>query len=156
MDGKDSKPEDRVIAAVEKVAGAVDRYGVPAVTFAVGAVALYYPAKDEAAKILPWLGTGLIIASLLTYIWQTWRSTTRVLPIPPSIPTEYLQLMDRLFQKVDENDKWQKDLINNFASKVAISEKVIYELPSRARQLSPATPLVLRARLRGRVRRRRI
>jgi len=111
MNDKNSKPEDRAIAAVEKVAGIADRYGVPLVTFAVGTVALLIPASGKVAEILPWLGTGLIIAALLTYIWQTWRSTTRVQSTPPSIPTEFIVLMNQLLEKIDEKDKWQNDII---------------------------------------------
>ena len=117
MNDKPSKPEDRPIAAVERLAGAADRYGIPGVTFAVGAVALLLPAifekvsaQGKVAEILPWLGTGLMIAALLTYIWQTWRSTTRVHTTPPAIPSEFSELMNRMLEKIDQKDAWQKEI----------------------------------------------
>jgi len=88
---------------------AAERVGIPAATFALGALVLYLTTYMQ-LWILPWVGALLIFASLGTYIWLTARSTQKVRSLPPPIPKElheqlaWLRVMvERLaFDKEDE------------------------------------------------------
>ena len=92
--------EDRLTRSFERVASTTERVGIPAATFAIGAIALIVSAYVTRVWILPWLGTALILAALGTYIWLTSRSTVCVQLPPPPIPVE---LQDQL--------RWMRDQV---------------------------------------------
>src|SRR3977135_2194204 len=85
--------EDRLTKTFEKVATTAERVGIPISTFAVGAITIGISSRVQ-ISILPWLGTGLILASLATYVWLTSRSTIRVESPPPPIPLELKEQID--------------------------------------------------------------
>ena len=100
--------EDRFARSFERVASSTERVGIPAATFAVGAIALIVSAYVTIVWILPWLGTALILAALGTYVWLTSRSTIRVQLPPPPIPVELQEQLRWMRGQVDEQNRWMR------------------------------------------------
>jgi len=100
---------DEGMKAFERVASTAERVGIPTATFAIGATTVGLSAKVP-IEILPWLGTGLILASLGTYIWLTARSTIKVQLPPPPIPTELQAQLDWMRTQIDTQNTWIRNL----------------------------------------------
>lgn len=107
--------EDRFNAALYKVASTTERFGIPATTFAAGAVTLIISTRSNIVS-LPWLGTTLILASLATYIWLTSRSTVRVQLPPPPIPVELKEQLDWMRRQLTSQDVWMKTQLDRIRS----------------------------------------
>lgn len=100
---------DKVTQAIDRVATTAERVGIPATTFALGAVAIivrgFYPAPD----ILTWLGTGLVLSALLTYVWMHARSTVQVHSPPPPIPPELNDQLKWMRDQLEKSATWNRE-----------------------------------------------
>jgi hypothetical protein len=97
--------EDRLTKAFEGVATTAERVGIPVATFALGAITIGISSRVQ-ISILPWLGTGLILASLVTYVWLTSRSTIRVLSPPPPIPVDLKEQLEWMREELSRQNRW--------------------------------------------------
>ncbi len=100
--------EERLLQTFERVASTTERVGIPAATFAIGAIALIVSAYVTTLWVLPWLGTGLILAALGTYVWLTSRSTVRVQLPPPPIPVELQEQLSWMREQVQQQNEWTR------------------------------------------------
>src|SRR3954451_10338453 len=103
--------EDRLARSFERVASTTERVGIPAATFAIGAIALIVSAYETNIWILPWLGTALILAALGTYIWLTSRSTIRVQLPPPPIPVELQEQLRWMREQLEGQNIWTRAVL---------------------------------------------
>ena len=101
-----SKSDTSILAKqFGQVTDIVERVGIPVATFAAGAITLWLSSKTSLAQ-LPWLGTGLILASLATYVWLTARSTVKVQSPPAPIPVELQEQLDWMRNQIDIHNQW--------------------------------------------------
>jgi len=103
--------EDRLARSFERVASTTERVGIPAATFAIGAIALVVSAYETRVWILPWLGTALILAALGTYVWLTSRSTVRVQLPPPPMPLELQDQLRWMREQVQQQAEWTRTIL---------------------------------------------
>lgn len=92
----------------ERVSTTKEPVGIPACTFASGAVALIVSPHYTTVWILPWLGAALISAALGTYVWLTSRSTIRVQLPPPPIPVELQGQILWMRDQVEQQTVWTR------------------------------------------------
>jgi hypothetical protein len=117
--------EDRLAQTFERVASTTERVGIPAATFAIGAIAVMVSSNQPKIWILPWLGTALILSALGTYIWLTSRSTIRVQLPPPPIPVELQEQLLWMREQVEQQNKWTRAaLAEQLASRTAQTKPV--------------------------------
>jgi hypothetical protein len=99
---------DVLVRPFERVSTTRERVGVPACTFAIGAVALIVSPHYAAVWLLPWIGAALIFAALGTYVWLTSRSTIRVQLPPPPIPVELQGQILWMRNQVQQQTEWTR------------------------------------------------
>ena len=107
-ENKRASDPDRIERSFERVATTKERVGIPAATFAIGAVSLIVSPHYTAVWILPWLGAALIFAALATYVWLTSRSTIRVQLPPPPMSVELQGQLLWMRDQVQEQTVWTR------------------------------------------------
>ena len=108
MDNSGDKIEDRATRTFERVVTITERVGIPVATFAMGALTLGISTQFAEIPQLPWLGTILMLASLVTYVWLTARSTIKVQPPPAPIPIELKELIDWMKEEISKQNEWKR------------------------------------------------
>lgn len=101
----DKSSPDRLADTFGKIAGTAERVGLPVATFTIGAIAVIWSTQVQ-ISILPWLGGFLIVTSLVTYVWLTARSTARVQPVQPGVPSDLKDQLDWMRERLNAHDNW--------------------------------------------------
>lgn len=123
MENDDSKSkksiDERAVDTFERVASTAERVGIPVATFTIGAcilaVSAYYANNQESNPFLVWTGVGLILSSLMTYIWLTERSTIKVQTPPVSTSKELNDIMEWMKNEITTQNKWLRENVDNNA-----------------------------------------
>lgn len=95
------------VNALDRIVTTVERVGIPVATFAMGAWALFISTTVQLA-VLPWLGAALILASLLTYVWLTARSTIKVTSPPPPVARELAETLAWMRDELGRQHEWAR------------------------------------------------
>ena len=118
----DKAIEERLTKAFERVASTAERVGIPAATFAAGAIALFLSTRSQ-IQVLPWVGAALILGALGVYAWLTARSTVKVEPPPRPIAQEVTIELEWLRSEIAKNNKWLREQLSLSDKKDSGSEK---------------------------------
>jgi len=110
---KEQKGNQNLPKSLRIFAVLADRYGIPVATFACGAIAIVHSINNTELKMLPWLGTFLILASLSTYIWQTSRSTIKKQMPPPPIQKELKEILAWMKVELQEEHNFYRSSIKD-------------------------------------------